>query len=181
MKNKSQPQDKVKHIFMISALSISAAACGGPAGINVVVSNKPASNTAESKAPTTESTAVPEVTPQPGVTATLKKSKGKYPYELKLLENPEIKSRLQKLLGVDFAALKANWNVETPIEIENGILMTSGCEKHNCGNNIYYMFVDLDRDNINVYHLKDGRQVYTEAARIDLPKKFSDEMQPESN
>ena len=65
------------------------------------------------------------------------------------------------------------------MEIENGILMTSGCEKHNCGDNIYYLFVDLQRDNINVYHLKNGRQVYTEAARIDLPKKFSDELQPE--
>jgi hypothetical protein len=90
-----------------------------------------------------------------------------------------MKSRLQKLLGVDFAAMKANWNVETPIEIEKDILMTSGCEKHNCGANIYYMFVDLERDKINVYHIKNGRQVYTELDRIDLPKRFLDEMQPE--
>ena len=130
-------------------------------------------------ASTPKATPAAEATPKPGIIAKLLTAKGKYPYEFKLLEDPELKSRLTKLLGVDSGAMKANWNVETPIEIESGILMTSGCEKHNCGNNIYYMFVDLGSNNINVYHLKNGKQVYTEAARIDLPKKFADEMDVE--
>ena len=90
--------------------------------------------------------------------------------------DPELKRRLQKLLGVDFAGMKANWNVETPIEMQNGILMTSGCQQHNCDGNIYYMFIDLERDNINVYHVEKGKQLYSENRRIDLPRSFADEM-----
>src|SRR4051812_29267219 len=33
----------------------------------------------------------------------LKKWVGKYPYEVKLLKNPELRARLQKLMGRDFA------------------------------------------------------------------------------
>ena len=168
----------MKYAFIIGLLALSGASCGGGAA-NVAVTTNTAPKIAPSASPKLEATVIPEQTPHAGIIATLKASKGKYPYELKLLENAEMKSRLQKLLGVDFAAMKANWNVETPIEIENDILMTSGCEKHNCGNNIYYMFVDLGSNNINVYHLKNGKQVYTEAARIDLPKKFADEMDVE--
>ena len=143
-------------------------------------SNSPANNAAPSAAspstPKASPSPVAEATPKPGIMATLGKSKGKYPYELKLLDDPELKSRLQKLLGVDFAGLKADWNVETPIEIQNGILMTSGCQQHNCDGNIYYMFIDLERDNINVYHVEKGNQLYSENGRIDLPRSFADEM-----
>jgi hypothetical protein len=117
-----------------------------------------------------------ETPAKPGIVSILKKSAGKYPYELKLLENADMKARLKKLLGPDFAAMKANWNVESPVEIENGILMTSGCEQHNCGDNIYYMFVDLDKDNINVFHIENGTQTYAEHGKISLPKKFADQL-----
>jgi len=133
---------------------------------------------ASAATPKIAETPAAEATPKPGIIAKLRTAKGKYPYELKLLDDPELKSRLTKLLGVDFAAMKANWDVETPIEIENGILMTSGCEQHNCGGNMYYMFVDLERDNINVYHVENGERLYSEKGRIDLPKKFSDEIAP---
>ena len=120
----------------------------------------------------------PEVTPaKPGIVSIIKKSVGKYPYEIKLLENEEMKGRLQKLLGKDFAGMKANWNVETPIEIENDIMMASGCEQHNCGANMYLMFVDLKDDNINVFHVnEDGTKHYFESGEIALPKKFADEV-----
>jgi len=74
------------------------------------------------------------------------------------------------------AAMKANWNVETPIDIQNGILMTSGCQQHNCGGNIYYMFFDLKRDNINVYHIEKGKRLYAENGTIELPSSFAEEM-----
>ena len=129
-------------------------------------------------ASTPKATPAAEATPKPGIIAKLLTAKGKYPYEFKLLEDPELKSRLTKLLGVDFGAMKTNWNVETPIEIESGILMTSGCQQHNCGGNNYYLFVDLEHDNINVYHVENGQRLYSENGRIDLPKKFSDEIAP---
>lgn len=173
----------ILRVLFIACLLISLLGCGrngGDAGAPPHNENavRPQAQASPSK-PFQQAT--PEETPKPGIIATLKKSKGKYPYELKLLDNEEMRSRLQKLLGVDFAAMKANWSVETPIDIENGILMTSGCEKHNCGGNIYYMVVDLGRDNINVYHIKNGQQVYTEGPRIDLPKKFADEVESEQN
>jgi hypothetical protein len=112
----------------------------------VNIANVPkAPPTPEAKAATPLSP-TPSVSPSasPSVITTLKKSAGKYPYEIKLLENAEIKTRLTKLLGADFADMKANWNVETPMEIESGILMASACQAHNCAANGYVMFVDLN-------------------------------------
>jgi hypothetical protein len=130
-------------------------------------------------ASTTNPTANVSATPrpaQPGIFDTLKKSAGKYPYELKLLENKEMQARLKKLLGKDFADMKLYWNVESPIAIQEGILMTSGCEQHNCGDNIYYLFIDFAKDNINVVHIQDEKtNNYFEKGRISLPRKFADE------
>lgn len=113
----------------------------------------------------------------PALSVTLKKFVGKYGYEVKLLDRPELRDRLKKLLGPDFAAMKANWNVETPIQIESGIFMASGCEQHNCGDNRYLIFVDLEKDNINVLHLENGTQTYAEHGKIILPKKFESEVE----
>lgn len=114
---------------------------------------------------------------QASIIPILKKSAGKYPYEVKLLDNEELKDRLKKLLGKDFAAMKANWNVETPMEIENGIFKASACEAHNCASNTYVLFVDLNNDNINVFHVEDsGTKHYFEGGEIELPRKFADDL-----
>jgi hypothetical protein len=123
----------------------------------------------------------PSVSPTvAGIVPTLKKSAGKYPYEVKLLENPELKSRLTKLLGSDWPDMKANWNVETPIEIDGSIFKASACQAHNCAANNYVMFVDLGNDNINVYHIEEnkGTKTYFEKEKIALPKKFEEETKP---
>jgi hypothetical protein len=170
----------MRSIFLVVLTLAALAACDPSKHEN---SNVPANNATRPEAAPSASKAnnspIALATPKPGIIATLAKSKGKYPYELKLLDEPELKARLQKLMGVDFAAMKANWNVETPIEIQNGILMTSGCQQHNCGGNIYYMFIDLERDNINVYHVENGKRSYFENGRIDLPRSFADEMSSE--
>lgn len=135
--------------------------------------------TAEPKpSPTVNKRDFDEKPSPPPLNVALKKFAGKYPYEVKLLDRPELKDRLKKLLGPDFAAMKANWNVESQIEIENGIFMASGCEQHNCGDNRYLMFVDLEKDNINVFHLENGTRTYAEHGKIALPKKFEDELAP---
>ena len=167
----------MRSIFLVVLILVALTACDVSKHDN---SNVPTNNAAKPEAapstPKANNTPIAEATPKPGIIATLSKAKGKYPYELKLLDDPELKPRLKKLLGVDLAGMKANWNVETPIEIQNGILMTSGCQQHNCGGNIYYMFVDLERDNINVYHVENGKRSYSENGRIDLPRSFADEM-----
>jgi hypothetical protein len=111
---------------------------------------------------------------------TLRKSAGKYPYEVKLLENSELRTRLTKLLGGEWPDMKANWNVEIPIEIEGPVFKASACQAHNCAANNYVMFVDLDNDNINVYHIEEdkGAETYFEKGRIALPRKFEDEIKP---
>ena len=149
--------------------------------------NRNAANTVTGPKPSPVHTATPTPSPSPsvsptvtGIVSTLKKSVGKYPYEVKLLENPELKPRLSKLLGNDWADMKTNWNVETPIEIDGSILKASACQAHNCAANNYVMFVDLDSDNINVYHVVEdkGTKTYFEKGKIVLPKKFEDETKP---
>ena len=50
-------------------------------------------------------------------------------------------------------------------------------EAHNCGGNEYYIYVDLNSGNVNVYHIKDGRtKTYFEQSKISLPSKFADDM-----
>ena len=128
--------------------------------------------------PVASSSPVPSPTPaKPGIVSVLKKSTGKYPEDIKLLENAEMKYRLKKLLGKDFPDMKANWNVETPMRIEGDVFMASGCEQHNCGSNMYLMFIDLRRDNINIFHVNDeGTKHYFEHGEIALPKDFADEV-----
>src|SRR6478672_3759689 len=100
MKNKRRLPAKMKFGFLIAAIGVTAS-CGGAAVTNSVVPKNAAVSPAQTVSPKSEATTVPEPTPKAGIVEILKKSKGKYPYELKLLENEEMKSRLQKLLGVD--------------------------------------------------------------------------------
>jgi len=147
--------------------------------------NRNAANRISEPKPSPTHTATP--TPSPGASpraeamlSTLRKSAGKYPYEVKLLENSELRTRLTKLLGGEWPDMKANWNVEIPIEIEGPVFKASACQAHNCAANNYVMFVDLDNDNINVYHIEEdkGAKTYFEKGRIALPRKFEDEIKP---
>jgi hypothetical protein len=134
------------------------------------------SPTAAAKQSQTE-TPKPEQT-KPALTSFLKKSEGKYPYEVKLLENAELKTRLKKLLGKEYSDFHEYFDVQSPIKIEQGIFRASGCQAHYCPN-IYYIFVDLKADNINVYHQNDGETThYFEKGEIELPATFAEELEP---
>lgn len=110
--------------------------------------NKNAQNTIYISPPTPTPTAspspTPTATPKIPIATTLKRSIGRYPFDIKMLDMPDLKARLQKLMGKDFAAMKQYWNVETPIDQSGKVLKTSGCEQHNCASNMYVMFVDID-------------------------------------
>jgi hypothetical protein len=173
----------MKNLAVLSILILAACGCdiskymaGSENANSAEATQSPTPKVAPAESPTSKPT--PAV---PGLVAVLRKNVGKYPYEIKLLDNPELKSRLTKLMGKDFAALRKNWSVESPIEIESGIAKTTGCEAHNCGGNQYVLFVDLKTDDINVYHIQDeiGTKHYFEKNEIPLPKKFSDEITPE--
>jgi hypothetical protein len=171
----------VKNTLLIFVFAVAALGCNISTFINN--GNDGNSNTAK-PSPTIDSK--PSVAnspkPEPSPTAstfiaTLTKSAGKYPDDIKLLDIQDLNERLKKLLGKDFAAMKKNWNVETPMEIEKSIFMASGCEAHNCGANHYLMFVDLKNDNINVFHIEDEAvKHYFESGEIKLPDKFASEL-----
>ena len=103
---------------------------------------------------------------------------GKYPTQIKLFENEILASRLKKINRLDYDALVANWNTETPITIEDDIVHSSGCKAHDCPSSGYELFIDLKNDNINIYHFRGNTlRVYTEKEWITLPKGFNDEIE----
>lgn len=77
----------------------------------------------------------------------LKKYKGKYPYDVKLLSNPILKKRIVDLIGVQkYNYMKNTWRVEGGIGVENNMFDASGCEQHNCGNTNFIIVVDLEKN-----------------------------------
>jgi len=136
-----------------------------------------ASNDGQNSSPAfTNSKSVPA---KSELAARLKKWAGKYPDDVRLLDDPDLTTRLNKLMGKDFDTMKKYWNVESPIEIKGNKLKTTGCEQHNCGANLYVMFVDLENDNINIYHLNDegSTKTYFEKGKIQLPPDFAAEVE----
>lgn len=171
----------MKNILLIFALITAVLGCdisrfvnsGGGDNSNPVK----ATPTVEAKPSPTGTPKMVPTQPAAGFIDVLKKAKGRYPYQVKLLDISDLNARLKKLLGSNFAAMKKYWNVETPIEIENDILMTSGCEAHNCSSNHYLLFIDLKNDDINVYHVEDNvTKHFYERGEIKLPPKFADEL-----
>ncbi|WP_443936770.1 hypothetical protein [Pedobacter sp. MW01-1-1] len=103
---------------------------------------------------------------------------GKYPQEVKLLENPVLKTRLETLLGKEFSKLQENWNTETPIIQEGTMLHTSGCKQHECPVDAYDLYIDTQNDILNVYNFRnDTLTVYTEKNQVlTLPEHFAEEL-----
>lgn len=108
--------------------------------------------------------------------SSLKTKKDKTATEIKLWQNKEFTSRLEKLMGADYKPMKENWNVETPMEVEGDVLKLTGCEQHNCGDNQYWLYIDTATDNINVFHNLNGKLTpYKEKGEIKLPKNLAED------
>lgn len=109
--------------------------------------------------------------------AYLKADTGKIPYEAKLFDNDTLSTRLKAILGKEYDVMIKNWNVETPIAIENEIIHTSGCKKHDCAGDAYDLYIDLKDDNINVYNLRGSDFVlYKEKGVIALSGEMAKEL-----
>lgn len=103
---------------------------------------------------------------------------GKYAAKERLFENKTLANRLKKLERFNYEALLQNYHTETPIVILNNIVHMSGCKQHSCPSNAYDFFIDLDNDNVNVYHFRSNMlRVYQEKGWIDLPPEFATEME----
>lgn len=108
----------------------------------------------------------------------LKDFAGKYARQEKLFETEPLAGRLKVLQGLDYEIFIALWNVETPITIENNVVHMSGCKQHACPESAYDFFMDLDNDNINIYHFRSNTlRIYAEKGRIELPPGYAEEME----
>lgn len=95
---------------------------------------------------------------------------GKYPKEVDLFNLNVVTSRLQQMMGAQYDSLIANWNTETPIQLEDSIIHTSGCKAHNCPADAYELYIDLTDDNINVYNFQnDTLYFFAEKDSFSLP------------
>jgi len=84
-----------------------------------------------------------------GVYHYLSEDNGKYPTEVKLLGNKQLESALIAVLGNKrFNFLKANFSVENPIEIKDGILTATACQPHNCSDTNFIIVVDIGNDRV---------------------------------
>jgi hypothetical protein len=100
----------------------------------------------------------------------LKKLNGKYPYNVKLLDNVQLKTRLKKLLGTRFTFLKKTWAVETPIEIKNNIFVAKGCETHNCSSTNFIIVVNFTKNILYAgIREEDNVKTYSEDGSIPEP------------
>jgi len=162
----------MKKVLFIACITAFAIACGAPANTtNTNSTNSPASNS--STPSNTSRTAVAPASPL----SSLKASVGKTAVDIKLWDNKDVGPRLEKLMGADYATMKKFWGTESPIKADGDVLMLSGCEPHNCGDNQYVMFIDTANDNINVVHINKGvAKDYKEKGDITLPKEFAEEL-----
>ena len=95
-----------------------------------------------------------------------------------LFENDILAARLQNLERFNYDSLLAFYNTETPVVIIDNIVHMSGCKQHDCPSNAYDFFIDVENDNINVYHFRSNMlKVYQEKGWIDLPPAFAEEME----
>lgn len=161
----------MRKVLLIACITALVSACGGPANTNTNPSNSTAANSS-----TPANVSSTPVAPASSLSS-LKASAGKTAVDIKLWDHKDVGPRLEKLMGADYATMKKFWGTESPIKADGDVLMMSGCEPHNCGDNQYVMFIDTAKDNINVVHIKSGvAKDYKEKGDITLPKQFADEL-----
>jgi len=75
------------------------------------------------------------------------KLNGKYPHEVKLLDNPILKKRLKKMLGSQYNFMKSIWQVEIPIAINDGFFYVWAMQAHSGGDPGVILMADIE-DNV---------------------------------
>lgn len=104
----------------------------------------------------------------------LTKYKGKYPSEVKLLNNTILKNRIIQLIGKKrYQYMNQTWAVEGGIGIKNNLFDASGCEQHNCDMTNFIIVVDIEKDILYVgYRVED--EVYKFGENQNYPSSILD-------
>lgn len=91
----------------------------------------------------------------------MKAYNGKTATAVKLLEDPLLAARIKKLTGeTPFEFMKQNWNTETPITVDNDILIAKACKTNECGSTESIILIDLAK-NVVFAGIKEKGQVQT--------------------
>ena len=75
---------------------------------------------------------------------------GKYAFDVKLLQQHPLKSRIKHLLGEDEKEFMLRYKVTPPIEVESGILFNEGCKPHDCTVEEAAIAIDMRKDVIYI-------------------------------
>ena len=94
----------------------------------------------------------------------LESYEGKYASNSGFLNNQIILQRLKVLIGEEkVQILKSYWNTESPIVLDNQILIATGCEAHNCSQTNFIILIDIKNDIFYAGIKIDGRvEVFSE-------------------
>jgi hypothetical protein len=96
---------------------------------------------------------------------------GKDPSAVGLLNHPVLKRRLRKLLGSQYTYVKGIWEVETPIEVEDGIFYADGMQAHGGGDPGAVVMADIAQNVLYVGIRQDHQvQLYAEDGGAVPPK-----------
>lgn len=146
---------KVKKVFLSFAIIGLLASC-----------NTSTENQTED---TTAITATENPVVEQGTSNFFAENKGKYPRDIKLLEESPFAQRIKILAGADYDAIVKNFNVESPIVEENGVYKTSGCLQNNCPGFSTTIYYDEKNDNLNIVTDQDGKtKGYNEKGKIEI-------------
>jgi len=95
----------------------------------------------------------------------LSKMDGKYPFDVKLIEKPALKSRLQKLLGAtEYDYMKKNLrDVATPIKVKKGYFYSWAMQAHSGNEYGATIMADIEKNVLYVVIRRDSQdKMYSE-------------------
>lgn len=96
-----------------------------------------------------------------------------YPRDLGLFDNDAFKARLWEVTGDEYDEIVANFNVQTPVEVADGVYKFNGGKTNavpEFNTTIYY---DSKNDNLNVVVTRNGESVLyvePEGEEIEIPE-----------
>jgi hypothetical protein len=104
----------------------------------------------------------------------LKKLNGKYPYDVKLLENSSLAQRLKILIGNErYNFLIENWATEIPMVFSKNIFVAEGCQAHNCGSTNFILVYNFN-NNVMYCGIREEENVKTYSEDVSNSIKISE-------
>ncbi len=116
-------------------------------------------------------------TPPPAPWSILKEHIGGYIDDSLFFAQPEVTEGLKAVLGPDYANLRSDWNVVSPMNMSNNIITITGCKHDACDKSMWMLFMNTTNNIINVYHLTPKiLYIYEGKELMGLPKSMNESL-----